>query len=89
MSESFAFAAETIACSLGEWIVARKPTLRSSLCRAEDSVEIAWKASWVGEKKRGGKFGEIEDGRFRDLIPARQKVSKGEGGLEDVYCPSE
>lgn len=38
---------------------------------------------------RRGKFGETEDGRFRDLIPARQKVSKGERGLEDVYCPSE
>ena len=40
MSESFDFVAETFTCSLGEWIVPRKPTLRSGFCRAEDNIDL-------------------------------------------------
>lgn len=48
--EGFDFVAETFTCSLGEWIVPRKPTLRSGFCRAEEilrpCVEIAQTAPW-------------------------------------------
>ena len=43
MSESFDFAAETFACSLGEWIVPRKPTLRNGFCRAEENIDLVSK----------------------------------------------
>lgn len=40
MSDSFDFAAVTIACNLGQWIVPRRPTLRSGLCRAEENFDF-------------------------------------------------
>lgn len=40
MSESFDFAAKTFTCSLGEWIVPRKPTLRDGLSRAEENFDL-------------------------------------------------
>lgn len=43
MSESFDFAAETFACSLGGWIVPRKPTLRNGFCRAEENIDLVSK----------------------------------------------
>lgn len=43
MSESVDFAAETFACSLGEWIVPRKPTLWSGSRRAEENFDLVSK----------------------------------------------
>lgn len=38
VSESFNFAAEIFTCSLGQWIVPRRPTLRSGICCAEENL---------------------------------------------------
>lgn len=43
MSESFDFVAEIFTCSLGGWIVPRKPTLRSGFCRAEENFDLVSK----------------------------------------------
>mgnify|MGYP001656310753 CR=1 len=43
MSESFDFVAETFACSLGVWIVPRKPKLRNGFCRAEENFDLVSK----------------------------------------------
>lgn len=36
----FDFVAEIFTCSLGGWIVPRKPTLRSGFCRAEENFDL-------------------------------------------------
>lgn len=67
MSESFDFAAETFACSLGEWIVPRKPTLRSGLCRAEENFDLVSKLRRLLPGKETRSAEENLRGRRRTL----------------------
>ena len=83
MPESFVFAAETISCSLGEWIVPRKPTLRSGLCRAEGNFDLVSKLRGVlpGKETRSAEENlERPKTDASGIFLVRQKVSKGERG---------
>ena len=83
MSESFDFVAENFACSLGEWIVPRKPTLRSGLCRAEENIDLVSKLRRLlpGKETRSAEENlERPKTDASGIFLVRQKVSKGERG---------
>ena len=83
MSESFDFVAETFTCSLGEWIVPQKPTLRIGLSRAEENFDLVSKLRRLlpGKETRSAEENlESPKTDASGIFPVRQKVSKGERG---------
>ena len=92
MSERSAFAAETMTFSLVNGLCPRSLRFEAAYAVLRETSTLCRNCAesfLVRRQEARRKIKETEDGRFRDLILARQKVSKGERGLEDVYCPSE